>query len=329
MSDRRGNGKVAGSAAPEIRRLNALRFTCHASSERGMALVLTLMILVLITAMVVEFSYGVYTTTSALHNWKDSQRLSFVSKSGISLALKTISSDIPRDELYRFPGKMEIPVENILAGFSGTVVVTVEDENSKFNLNSLVSPIGAVNTKSLEAFKSLLRNLSLPEDVADRIVDWTDANSEPRPGGSEENAKNSYLDSVDELLIIKGIDRRTYEILLPYVTVFSYDDRQTFSPLININTASIPVIMSFGISKNQAEEIVNYRKLEPSRDPSGLLQKAGLEPGLISSLSGVFETKPANFRIVSVSEENGIKRVIESVVAVGGISRTVKYWREI
>jgi hypothetical protein len=46
------------------------------TSESGMALVMTLMILALITSLVVEFAYGVYTTTAALQNWKDSQRLS-------------------------------------------------------------------------------------------------------------------------------------------------------------------------------------------------------------------------------------------------------------
>ena len=41
--------------------------------QSGMALVITLLALVLITALVVEFSYGVYTSTNALYNWRDSQ----------------------------------------------------------------------------------------------------------------------------------------------------------------------------------------------------------------------------------------------------------------
>jgi general secretion pathway protein K len=297
----------------------------HLSSEKGFALVLTLMILVLITAMVVEFSYGVYTTTSALHNWKDSQRLSFVSKSGISLALKTIS-DFPQNELYRFPGKMEIPVENILEGFTGTVIVSVEDENAKFNLNSLVYRNGQLNTRAYESFKRLLRNFGLDEGIADRIVDWIDTNNEPRLRDSEENAKNAYMDSVDELLRIKGIDRQTYEILLPYITVYGYEG--TDSDLININTASIPVIMSFNISKERAEEIVNYRKLTPFKSRSDLSKVPGFEGPSGTSLMNRIAVQAVSCRIISVSEENKIKRVIESVVAVGGISQKVKYWRE-
>jgi type II secretory pathway component PulK len=289
-----------------------------------MALVLTLMITVLITAMVVEFSYGVYTTTSALHNWKDSQRLSFVSRSGIALAAKTMNSDIPKDQLYRFPGKMEIPVENILEGFTGTVIVSVEDENARFNLNSLRLP------DSLIVFKRLLKILGLDERIGDRIADWIDPNTGPRLSDSKEGAKNAYMDSVDELLLIKGIDRQTYEALLPYVTVYGYNysDLNPGDRRVNVNTASIPVIMSLGISKEQAEEIVNYRKLEPFTQP-GDLDKTGLDPAFRSSISQLFTTDPPmNFRITSVAEENRIKRVIETVVTTVGLSQSVRFWRE-
>ncbi|HXX80975.1 MAG TPA: type II secretion system minor pseudopilin GspK [Thermodesulfovibrionales bacterium] len=317
------------------RSFRAYRVAFHASSEKGIALVLTLMITVLITAMVVEFSYGVYTTTSALHNWKESQRLSFVSKSGITLAMKTIQSDIPPNELYRFPGKMDIPVENILAGFTGTVIVSVEDENAKFNLNSLVSQNGQLNVRSYESFKLLLKILGFDDSAAKaisgRIVDWIDPDSIPSEGltDSEEGAKNAYMDSVDELLMIKGIDRVTYETLLPYVTVYGYsgiDDAR-----ININTASIPVIMSLNerISEEQAEAVVNQRKVEPF-DGVGGLTRAGIDPSLITG-GQAFGSKlspPQIFRVTSISEENKIKRVIETVVTASGLNPTVKFWRE-
>ena len=307
------------------------RFMIHASSQNGFALVLTLMILVLITAMVVEFSYGVYTTTSALHNWQDSQRLSFVSLSGVALAMKTISSDIPQSELYRFPGKMDIPVENILEGFTGTETVSVEDENAKFNLNSLVSQSGQENTTYSYAFKNLLRSLGFDEaavkEITGRIVDWMDSDSIPSEGlsDSEQNAKNAHMDSVDELLMIKGIDRKIYEKLLPYVTVYGYQG--PYNALININTASIPVIMSLGISEMQAQEILNYRKLTPFKT-TGELQSAGINPSLINSLQGKIVFSPTNFRITSVAEENKIKRVIECVITTSGLSQTVMSWRE-
>lgn len=317
------------------RSFRASRFASHASSEKGMALVLTLMITVLITAMVVEFSYGVYTTTSALHNWQESQKLSFVSKSGIALASKTVS-DIPINQLYRFPGKMEIPIENVLSDFAGTLVVTVEDENAKFNLNSLVSQNGQLNTRSYASFKLLLKILGFDEtaakNITGRIVDWIDVDTIPSEGlsDSEEGAKNAYMDSVDELLMIKGIDRLTYETLLPYVTVYGYSS--TDDARININTAPIPVIMSLNesISKEQAEAVVNQRKLEPF-DGVGGLSRAGIDPSLIASgqIFGSKVSPPQIFRVTSISEENKIRRVMETVVLVSGLSQSVRFWREL
>jgi len=59
--------------------------------QHGMALVVTLLAVVLITALVVEFSYGVYTGTSNLYNWRDSQRLSLMAQSGVNVAARFLS----------------------------------------------------------------------------------------------------------------------------------------------------------------------------------------------------------------------------------------------
>jgi type II secretory pathway component PulK len=300
-------------------------------SEEGMVLVLTLAILVLLTAMVTEFSYDVYTATSALYNWRDSQRLSFVARSGMSLAAKTLS-DIPATELYRFPGRLDIPLEKVIEGFEGSLVIEVEDENAKFNLNSLVSPNGLKTAATYDAVKRLLRYLGLDEIIADRVVDWIDPDSVPSQGSldSEVDAKNNYMDSTDELLAIRGIDLKTYEKLLPYVTVYGKEG----SLLININTATVPVIMSLSsdISRELAERVVEYRKINPFRNKGDLQYVPGFGT-LYNSISGMITTGSStdsslNYRIRSVAEENKIKRVIESVVEKTGPTVKVKYWCE-
>ncbi|MFZ6017061.1 MAG: hypothetical protein ACOYU0_05530 [Nitrospirota bacterium] len=70
--------------------------------NRGMALVLVLMVLVIITAMIIEFSYGVYTGTGALYNWQSSQRLSLMAKSGIQVSFESIS-DMNASYPYTYP----------------------------------------------------------------------------------------------------------------------------------------------------------------------------------------------------------------------------------
>lgn len=289
------------------------------NSEKGMALVLTLMILVLITAMVVEFSYGVYTTTSALHNWEEAQRLSFVAKSGLTITVKAISDYeiLGKKYLYRYLGK-QIPLENMTEGFNGRLILMAEDENSKFNLNSLKTP------GSVDVFKRLLTTLNLNEEIADRVAQWIGAGSNTRLRDSEESAKKDYMDSIDELLLIKGVDRQSYEKLLPYVTVYDYAGSNDMR--VNMNTASIPVIMSLAnISKESAERLVNQREREPFNTPG-----ESTNIGVDLPISLFTADTPKNFRITAIAEENKIKRVIECVVRIESSSQaTVKYWKEL
>ncbi len=277
--------------------------------QKGVALVLTLMILAIITAMVVEFAYGVYTSTSALYNWKDSQRLSFVAKSGMAVAAQTISIYRTQDvySLYKYLGR-QIPLENVSEGFSGRLILMAEDENSKFNLNSLRTQ------DAQQGFRRLLKNLGLDEGIADRVAQWIGATNNPWLQDSGESLKKDYMDSVDELLLIKGIDRQTYEKLLPYVTVYGYAGRD--DKRVNVNTASIPVIMSLAdISKESAKRLVSPRELEPLKDTG--------------DLSTLFFTAgtPMNFRITAIGEENGIRRMIECVISTSA-GNQVRYWRE-
>ncbi len=296
-------------------------------SEKGMALVLTLLIMAMITAMVVEFVYGVYTTNAGLYNWREAQKLSLAAKSGISLTTKIISENQNRYS-YTYPGSVEMPVENILKGFSGKVVIRVVDENGKFNLNSLIWPNGTTNETAFNSFIRLLKNLNLDENIAYRVADWIDRDLEPRRRDSEEGAKNDYLDSVDELLLVKGIDSQAYEKLSPLVTVYGIE--QVYNNLININTASRAIIMSLddNITEALAERVINYRALEPFNRVSDLVRVAGFEGPLGQSLMNKITVKASNFRITSVAEEDRIKRIIECVIVVKGGAFLIGYWQE-
>jgi general secretion pathway protein K len=312
---------------PEKRRLQGLCKTA-VNSEDGIVLILTLMILALITAVVVEFAYGVYTTTSELYNWRDSQRLSFVAKSGTFLAVNMISNPLAGNDLYKYLGR-QIPLENVSEGFSGRLIVEAEDENSKFNLNSLVAPNGQLDSDVYDRFKKLLDILEINESVADKIAYWIDPRSEPGMANSENSTKNTnngFMDSTDELRLIKGIDRKTYERLLPYVTVYGYQDNPSLNirdKRVNMNTASVPVIMSLAdISKESAQSLVNQRELKP-------FGSVGEAANIRINLSPEFFTaeRPVNYRITSIGEENKIKRVIESVIKISG-GNTILYWQE-
>jgi general secretion pathway protein K len=297
----------------------------YVRNRSGMALVITLLALVLITAMVVEFSYGVYTGTGDLYNWRDSQRLSLMARSGVSVSAKFLTGLLGSSG-YSYPGYVDMPVENPFEDFSGVINVRIEDETSKFNINSIIYPNGDLNMEAYDAFRRLLKILLIDEKVADRIADWIDPDSEQRIADSEAGAKNSALFSVDELLLINGINRKIYDTLLPYVTV--YGTRNNLE--ININGAEKPVLMSLSenINDDLAQRVTEYRRLTPFEQKEHLQKVPGFGSTVYNPVSGMITVKGRHFAINSSAESDGVKRIVEAVLDASLSPARFEYWKE-
>ena len=291
-------------------------------NQKGIALVVTLLALVIITAMVVEFSYGVYTSTNNLYNWRDSQCLSLMARSGVNVSARFLS-DILKRYTYSYPGSIELPVENPFEDFKGMILVNVQDESSKFNINSIVSPNGLLNEDAYNSFKRLLKILSIDEKIADSVADWIDPDSEARISDSEVGAKNSGLLTVDELMLIKGISRKDYDTLLPYITVYG-------DGLININGAEKPVLMclSNDITDDIAQRVIDYRKITPFEEISQLQRVAGFNLTLYGPISSRITVKGKVFYLKSSAVSGGLKRIIETVLDTSSLPTVIKYWKE-
>jgi general secretion pathway protein K len=291
----------------------------HIHNQHGVALVVVLLALVLLTAMVVEFSYGLYTGTNDLYNWRDAQRLSVMAKSGVNVSAYLLSN---KDMVSQYTESIEMPVENPFEDFNGIIMVRIEDEDAKFNLNAIVPYNDNVDDRDRNSpyncFIRLLEALSLDVKIADRLVDWIDTNREARLSDSEVAAKNSALDSVDELLLINGISRKDYDKLLPYVTVSKKRDNL----IVNVNRAEAPVLMSLadGISEETAKKVIQQRKGNPFADIGKFNNTAGTNLG-----SQRIKVDGEVFYIKSSASSGGVKRVIETVLDP---TNTVRYWKE-
>lgn len=87
----------------------------------------------------------------------------------------------------------------------------VTDEGGKLNINSMIAldPTGQI------LHDALMKLPNMTEDIADAIVDWVDADDDARTAGAESSyylslsnaykAKNGPLNSLDELLLIRGV----------------------------------------------------------------------------------------------------------------------------
>jgi len=103
-------------------------------NNRGSALIITLLLISILVGLVVNFVYDVYIDSSAVSNWSNAQRASYIAKSGQNIAAGFIK------QINLYPNttirEIALPVARDF-GSGATLVVTVEDENSKININTL------------------------------------------------------------------------------------------------------------------------------------------------------------------------------------------------
>src|SRR5205823_3928066 len=94
-------------------------------------------------------------------------------------------------------------------GGSQNFLYGVLAENNKINLNAIMQ----VDKTGQKLHDMLMTLPNMTEDIADAIVDWIDADDDPRANGAESDTysglgyrcKNGPLDSLGELLYVRGV----------------------------------------------------------------------------------------------------------------------------
>jgi general secretion pathway protein K len=147
----------------------------------------------------------------------------------------------------------------------GEVSGYTEDMQGRLNLNNLAQP-GEAGAIAKQRFERLLGVVGGAPSVADALADWLDTDSEMRdPNGAEDEAylseqppyraANGKLVSESELRLVKGVTKELYRAVAPYVTALPV------ATSVNVNTASIPVLMCLvrGLSEGEAKSLVGAR----------------------------------------------------------------------
>lgn len=314
------------------------------AGTKGVALVATLLVLVLLVALCTEtFRHGVRAAeTAAWH--ADSIKAFSLAEGGVRAAAVVLREDLKDNGFDTLDESWSRPAPPIEVG-DGAILVAVEDEERRIDLNRLVMAKGnAADDRRVAVFRRLLRNLSLDESIADAVVDWLDNDDDPRPGGAESSyyqggrypykAKNDLFDTVDELRLVRGVTPAAFERLLPFVTVHSADGK------VNLNTAPKEVLMALSagddaaaggtIDEAAANRIVEYRAKVPFRSMSTLKDDmAAVSPALgelfrTTRVIDLVDVKSSTFRVTSTGSVN---EVLRTAVAVGVRSANEVQWR--
>ena len=290
-------------------------------SNKGSGFIIVLAIVSLLAVLAVNFTYTIQVNTTMLSNYRNSQRAYSMCKSGIWAATSLLLDEI-REQDYVYLNEKRFYIKNPYRKDTADIIVDIEDESGKFNINNIISPSGNTNEPALESFRRLLEYIEIKIEVADIIADWIDADKEERRSKTETKAKNRPLESIDEIILIPGIEKNVFEKLQSYVTIYG-------DSLININSADIPVLMSLRgeMTEDLAQRIISFRKNTPFTHTSDIMKVAGFETIGIS-LMGRITVKGNCFLLKAYADSQRVKKKIHSIIEIRDDETVIKHWRE-
>ncbi len=323
----------------------------------GMALLIVLWVLVLMTVIAGEFSYTMRNQVRMAANCKESAQAYYIAVGGINQAIYSLlQSNNPEskaagagDAKQHSPAlsgqwRTNATIGPIPFGDTGFLKVHIRNEGGKINLNQ-------ANEALLHI---LLSPFGLEEDrertIVDSILDWRDENSLHRANGAEDDyyqslpepyeCRDGDFQSKEELLLVRGITPEIYYGgLEKWVTVIPGQTQASQSSgfggllanfgkagrggagseRLNINAVPLSLLRSLpDIEPETVEVIDSYRRDRRINAITELGQL--LEGGQLDILRRYCTAEALPYyRIWAMGyTQNHIREVIEALVYIGG-----------
>jgi general secretion pathway protein K len=194
------------------------------SKQQGMALVLVLWILSLLTIMAGSFALSMRRETAMISGLRNNAEAMATAESGLAIA-EWMLQNPNTNKRWRVDGS----------------IYQINTANAKLRIR-LLSETGKINVNNAE--QSLLQNVmnyaptgakaQLPSTTVDRaaaILDWSDSDDLARLDGAEKQQyqdaglnyqpRNRPFQSLEELQMVLGMDVATFKWLEPLITVYS------------------------------------------------------------------------------------------------------------
>ncbi len=324
--------------------------TLYIKNQKGIALLIVLMVISILAAVIVEFSYSARVSLNIVGNQKDELKAYYIARAGIEASKAILRYDLKKDGIrrvdYIVSGEEADPevetwsqvralTSTEFGGIpigDGILVGGITDESSKININRLVYD---KNGKALEENNSnriavknrvikLLDNVlpddidAEPGDIADNIIDWIDDDD----GGEAEDdyyqgltppyeCKDAPINSISELKMVRGINDAIYEAIEKYFTPYGEDK-------VNINTASAEVIMVLGTNPNNPVDRSAVEEWIRAREEDGRYCRS---PGrAINGINSNYSGCASNYfsiectGIVNLGKETEYSKTIKAIV---------------
>ena len=187
--------------------------------QDGMALVLVLWLVVLLSIMAAGHSRNAHTDTTLASRQVQSAKARALAEAGINqVILEMLSADPDRD--LRADGS----VSRVRIG-EDEIMIAVRDATGLVDLN-------AANPELIDAaIEACNVNETARRALVDAILDWRDKDDLSHLNGVEDDdyiaadvawtSRDGAFQSIDELRYLPGMSQALYDRLAPYVTVYS------------------------------------------------------------------------------------------------------------
>lgn len=226
--------------------------------ERGVALIVALLVVALATVLIAALlDRGELAAARTRNTLREMQAESYA-KGLEDYAAHVLNQDSSQgsgvdsaDDIWALP----LPPTPVPGG---EIAATMTDLNGRFNLNNLASDTSLNPNQSnwVTIFSRLLDALKLDPSLEQNVEDWMSNDSSASDGWYAAQAvpyrrAQRTFSHVSELRLVKGFDGDTYAKIAPYVSALPIN-----TP-INVNTASVPVLMTLanGVTEETAAAV--------------------------------------------------------------------------
>lgn len=334
----------------------------------GSALIVALWVLLTLSLLIASFAFDMYVEAQITSFYRRRMKAQVLAQGGVELARFMLiegasqSAEAVEDieDLEGLERDIAETVERLKYGGmarlvneldTGEVVLLIRPEESRWNVNMLEE----------EQWEMLLDQTGVPaerwDELMDAFFDYTDENDLHRLNGAESDdefyddagypVKNGPLDTVEELLLIKGFDDEVVfgtppgrepadgeNILLGLAQHLSTFSEGCISP----NSANFETLMTLGMFEDQALAIIEHRRgldgIEGTEDDElfenidEVIDISGVEEDISEQLC---IQEVTYFRVTSTGtagEENPVSSVIACVMRAEDGDVRVSSWRE-
>jgi len=265
-----------------------------AGQEKGMVLLLVLIVVALLTALLSEFAFSSLIDLRLAETYRDSTRAYYLARGGVRagqmILLEDKNDSDARSEMW---GR---GVTNFPAG-EGNVSINIEDLDGLLSINALVvgnNPQPDQKVRFMRLFENL--GLEAPENLVAALIDWLDSGDQVYTQDGAVGAESSYymglnppyrarngaMASMQELSLVRGFTPEVIARVKPYVTL--YGDLH-----INCNTAPPEVLATLYFDQDQPVSLEEAKDIASVRDETPFAAEADFKKAF-PELSALFPT---------------------------------------